>query len=293
MGNFLLLGLAPVFLGCIAAEAWWLHRRGRQTYTVRDTASNAALALMHQASDAVAWLLTFGLFVALWRHRLFDIPVSWWSVVLLVVAQDFCYYLFHRASHRVRWLWASHVTHHSSNRLNLSTAFRQSLTYPISGMWLFWLPLASIGFAPAHIVLVVAVNLAVQFFVHTELVGRLGWLEAVFNTPSHHRVHHARNPKYLDRNYAGIFIVWDRLFGSFAPEDPAEPCDYGLVHRIHSHNPIVLTFHEWAAMLRDAAQAPGWKARLEQLFGPPERALAGLAAEAAEAAAAPEPAVGG
>ena len=275
MDSLILLALAPVFLGFIAWEAWYFKRKGRSNYTWADTVSNATLALMHQASDAVAWLLTFGLFVALWRHRLFNIPATWWSVVLLVVAQDFCYYWFHRTSHRVRWLWASHVTHHSSERLNLSTAFRQSLTYPISGMWLFWLPLAWIGFAPAHIVAVVAINLAFQFFVHTEAVGKLGWLEQVFNTPSHHRVHHARNPQYLDRNYAGVFIVWDKLFGSFTPEDPDHPCVYGIVHPIRSHNPITLTVHEWIAMLRDAARARGLRQRLVQLFGPPDRALAG------------------
>ena len=279
MDSLILLALAPVFLGFIAWEAWHFRRLGRSSYTWADTASNATLALMHQASDAVAWLLTFGLFVALWRHRLFNMPATWWSVVLLVVAQDFCYYWFHRTSHRVRWLWASHVTHHSSERLNLSTAFRQSLTYPISGMWLFWLPLAWIGFAPAHIVAVVAVNLAFQFFVHTEAVGKLGWLEHVFNTPSHHRVHHARNPQYLDRNYAGVFIVWDKLFGSFTPEDPAHPCVYGIVHPIRSHNPITLTFHAWIAMLRDAARARGLRQRLVQLFGPPDRALAAQGAE--------------
>jgi sterol desaturase/sphingolipid hydroxylase (fatty acid hydroxylase superfamily) len=279
MDSLILLALAPVFLGFIAWEAWQFKRIGRVSYTWADTASNAALALMHQASDALAWLLTFGIFVWLWKHRLFNIPAAWWSVVLLVVAQDFFYYWFHRTSHRVRWLWASHVTHHSSERLNLSTAFRQSLTYPISGMWLFWLPLAFIGFAPAHIVTVVAINLAFQFFVHTEAVGKLGWLEAVFNTPSHHRVHHARNPQYLDRNYAGVFIVWDKLFGSFTPEDPADPCVYGITHPVRSHNPITLTFHEWAAMLRDAGRARGLRARLVQLFGPPDRALAGQAAE--------------
>lgn len=273
MDSLLLLALAPVFLGFIAWEAWYLRRAGRSHYTWADTTSNAALALMHQGADAMAWLLTFGLFVGLWQHRLFDIPASWWSVALLVVAQDFFYYWFHRTSHRVRWLWASHVTHHSSERLNLSTAFRQSLTYPISGMWLFWLPLAFIGFAPAHIVTVVALNLAFQFFVHTEAVGGLGWLEAVFNTPSHHRVHHARNPQYIDRNYAGIFIIWDKLFGSFTPEDPADPCVYGITHPVRSHNPITLTFHEWRAMLGDAARARGLKARLVQLFGPPDRAL--------------------
>ena len=273
MGEWILLALAPVFLGFVAWEAWWWRRRGVGMYTLADTASNAALALMHQAADAVAWLLVLGVYWWGWRFRLFDIPATWWSIALLFVAQEFFYYFFHRASHRVRWLWASHVTHHSSERLNLSTAFRQSLTYPLSGMWVFWLPLAWIGFSPPHIVVVVAINLAFQFFVHTQAVGRLGWLEQVFNTPTHHRVHHASNPCYIDRNYAGVLIVWDKLFGSFVDERGEEPCRYGIPKPVRSHNPLVLTFHEWFAMLRDAWRARGLRAKAGQLFGPPERAL--------------------
>jgi hypothetical protein len=136
------------------------------------------------------------------------------------------------------WYWHGRRAVYSLT--DTSTAFRQSLTYPISGMWLFWLP--------------------------------LGWLEKVFNTPSHHRVHHARNPKYIDRNYGGVLIVWDKLFGSFVEEDPAVPCDYGIVRPIHSHNPLMLTFHEWIAMFRDVVRPQSLRSRLAQLFGPPERA---------------------
>jgi sterol desaturase/sphingolipid hydroxylase (fatty acid hydroxylase superfamily) len=267
--------MAPVFLGLIAWEAWYWRRRDPSKYSLVDTLSNAGLALMHQVADAIAWTLVIGLFFAVHRFRLFDFgEATLASIAVLVLAQDFFYYWFHRASHRVRWLWASHVTHHSSERLNLSTAFRQSLTYPISGMWLFWLPLALLGFEPTHIVAVVAINLGFQFFVHTQAIGKLGWIEKVFNTPSIHRVHHARNPKYIDRNYAGVLVIWDRLFGTYVEEDDAVPCDFGIVGQLHSHNPITLTFHEWIAMLRDAARARGAGARLRQLFGPPERARA-------------------
>ncbi|QBB71643.1 sterol desaturase family protein [Pseudolysobacter antarcticus] len=275
MESWILLALGPVFLGFIAWEAWYWKDR-RAVYSLKDTASNAALALMHQAADALAWLAVIGIYAWVYQYRLFDFPASFWSIVALFVAQDFFYYFFHRASHRIRWMWASHVTHHSSERLNLSTAFRQSLTYPISGMWLFWLPLALIGFAPKNIIVVVAINLAFQFFVHTEAVRKLGWLEYVFNTPSHHRVHHARNPKYIDRNYAGVLIIWDKLFGSFVAEDPDVPCEYGIVQPIHSHNPLRLTFHEWIAMFRDFARPQTFASRLKQLFGPPERAHAEL-----------------
>jgi len=272
MSDWILLALAPVSLLFVAAEAWYWRRR-RAVYSLRDTVSNACLALMHQGADALAGLLVLVVYSWVHQYRLFDLPASGWTIAALFVAQDFFYYGFHRASHRVRWMWASHVTHHSSERLNLSTAFRQSLTHPISGMWLFWLPLAWIGFAPKHVVAVVAINLAFQFFVHTEAVGRLGWLELLFNTPSHHRVHHARNPKYIDRNFAGVLIVWDKLFGTFVEEEPAVPREYGIVKPIRTHNPITLTFHEWAAMLRDGRRPQPWRSRWRQLFGAPEHAL--------------------
>lgn len=269
METLILLAMGPVFLGFIGWEAWYWKDR-RPVYSWVDTFSNAGLALMHQGADAISWLFVLGIYWWAYQYRLFDLPATIWTFLLLFVLQDFFYYWFHRASHRIRWMWASHVTHHSSERLNLSTAFRQSLTYPISGMWLFWLPLAWIGFKPEHVVAMVAINLGFQFFVHTEAVRKVGWLEYIFNTPSHHRVHHARNPKYIDRNFAGVFIFWDKLFGTFVPEDPAVPCEYGIVRQIHSHNPLLLTFHEWIAMFRDFARPQPLMMRFKRLFGAPE-----------------------
>lgn len=265
---FLLL-MGPVFLAFIGWEAWY-WRGKRAAYSLRDTLNNAALALSHQVADGIAWSLVIGLFFWLYQYRLFEIPLTWWSVLLLFLGQDFLYYWFHRASHRIRWMWASHVVHHSSERLNLSTAFRQSMTYPISGMWVFWLPLALVGFHPSHVVLIVAVNLAFQFFVHTEAVRRLGPLEKIFNTPSHHRVHHARNAGYIDRNYAGVLIVWDKLFGTFVPEDDANPPEYGIVRQIHTDNVLTMVFHEWRDMFADALRpGPVWQ-RLKHFWAPPE-----------------------
>lgn len=292
MEQWLLLAMAPVFLALIGLEAWYWRRRRPGMYSVADTLSNAGLAALHQVADALAWLLVIGIYHLVYQWRLFDWPATWWSVAALFLSQDFFYYFFHRASHRIRWMWASHVTHHSSERLNLSTAFRQSFTYPLSGMWLFWLPLALLGFEPTHIVAAVAINLGFQFFVHTQAVGKLGWLEKVFNTPSHHRVHHARNPKYIDRNYAGVLIIWDHLFGTYVEEDAELPCEYGIVGQVQGHNPIRLTLHEWAAMFGDARRARGWRAALAQLFGPPERALshAAVAADDPRLQAPPGPA---
>jgi sterol desaturase/sphingolipid hydroxylase (fatty acid hydroxylase superfamily) len=276
MEKWILLGMAPIFLALIVIEAWYWHRRDPAKYELVDTIANAALALMHQGADAIAWVLVIGVYYGVYQHRVFDWPATWWTIAALVIAQDFFYYWFHRASHRIRWLWASHVTHHSSERLNLSTAFRQSLTYPISGMWLFWLPLAWFGFEPTNIIAVVAINLGFQFFVHTQAIGKLGWIEGIINTPSTHRVHHARNPQYIDRNYAGVLVIWDRMFGTFVEEDPAAPCDYGIIGQIHSYNPLTLTFHEWIAMIGDARRARGWREALGQLVCPPERALSHL-----------------
>ncbi|MDP3858805.1 MAG: sterol desaturase family protein [Stagnimonas sp.] len=265
---FLLL-MAPVFAVCMAAEAWHLARRGRQTYSFGQVSTNIVLALSHAVTDGLAWALVLGLFHTLYRHRLFEIPASGWSLLLLVVLQDFFYYWFHRGSHRIRWMWASHVTHHSSETMNLATALRQSLTYPLSGMWLFWLPLAWIGFQPETVVLVVAISLAYQFFVHTESIRKLpGWVEAVFNTPSHHRVHHARNAQYIDRNYAGVLIIWDKLFGTYVAETEAP--EYGIVRQIHSRNPLVMMFHEWRDLFRDFARPGPLSVRLKHAWAPPE-----------------------
>ena len=271
--ELLLLAMAPVFLACIGWEAWHLHRTrpAAAIYSWRDALCNATLALMHQGADKIAWFFVIPLYATIYGHfRLYTWHAGWVSFFVLFVAQDLLYYVFHRCSHRVRWLWAAHVVHHSSERMNFSTAFRQSLMYPIAGMWAFWLPLALLGFPPAQIVAVVLINLGFQFFVHTQAIGRLGWIEYVFNTPTIHRVHHARNDRYIDRNYAGVLVIWDRLFGSFVDEDPRETPQYGIVEPLHSYNPLKATFHEWASMFADAARVPGWRDKLRALFGPPE-----------------------
>ncbi len=271
--EWLLLALAPVFLACIGLEAWHLARTrpGAALYSWPDTLCNAALALMHQGADKLAWLVAIPVYAWVYHHwRIVNWQPGWLAWLALFVAQDLLYYVFHRASHRVRWLWAAHVVHHSSARLNLSTAFRQSLMYPVAGMWLFWIPLAVLGFPPMQIVGIVLVNLGFQFFVHTQAIGKLGWLESVINTPSMHRVHHARNDRYIDRNYAGVLAIWDRLFGSYVEEDAHEPPVYGIVKPLDSHNPLKASFHEWIAMGRDCARMPDWRTRFAALFAPPD-----------------------
>ncbi len=286
--ELLLISMAPVFLACIGWEAWHVARTrpAARIYSWRDTLCNAALALTHQGADKLAWLAVVPLYAFVYeRFRLITWQPGWLSFAVLFVAQDLLYYGFHRMSHRVRWLWAAHVVHHSSERLNLSTAFRQSLMYPVAGMWVFWTPLAVFGFPPQQIVAIVLVNLAFQFFVHTQTIGRLGWLEYVLNTPSTHRCHHARNARYIDRNYAGVLVVWDRLFRSYVEEDPDDAPEYGIVEPLPTFNPLKATFHEWASMLADLAHAKGPADKLRALFAPPEWAAAFHAAQERPAAA--------
>ncbi|MCG9747393.1 sterol desaturase family protein [Shewanella sp. Isolate8] len=274
----LLLVLAPLFFVCILAE-WYLgDRRGRlpdnARYHLPEVVCNFTLAGLHQGADILTGLLIAKLYLWAFGWRLFDIQIGLGSFIALIIAQDFCYYWFHRASHRVRWMWAAHVAHHSSERMNFSTAFRQSLMYPLAGMWIFWLPLVLVGFDPNWVVFAVLLNLGLQFFVHTQAIKTLGPLEWVFNTPSHHRVHHGRNPQYIDKNYAGVLIIWDRLFGTYVKEE--ETVEYGITKPVNSFNPLVVTFSEWRDMFREAF-APGlsMKQRLALLFAPPAAAEAG------------------
>ncbi|MGH8795055.1 MAG: sterol desaturase family protein, partial [Stackebrandtia sp.] len=193
-------------------------------------------------------------------------PGSVWVWVALFFADDLAYYWFHRCHHRIRLLWASHVVHHSSQYFNLTTALRQSWT-PMGGLP-FWLPLALLGFPPWMILLQQSISLTYQFFIHTERVGVLPKpIELIFNTPSHHRVHHGSDDIYLDKNYAGILIVWDRLWGTFEAE--SKRVTYGLTENIRTFNPLRVAFHEYAAVWRDVTTARSWRERAGFVFGPP------------------------
>lgn len=265
----ILILLSPVFFLFIGYEWYQSARAQSGIYQWRDSLANFALAAMHQAGDALSLLLLLPLFYWLHQYAWFDLPFNALNLLLLFVLQDFLYYWFHRASHRVRWLWASHVAHHSSRLMNFSTAFRQSLTYPLSGMWLFWLPLVLLGFEPKLVLAVVAINLGFQFFVHTRAGKHWGWLGYVLNTPAWHRVHHACNDVYIDKNFAGVLVIWDRLFGSFEPEHDQIPCRFGITDDFESVNPLTITFHEWRRMLAEARRQPGIRRKLHALFGPP------------------------
>ncbi len=268
--QLLLIGLTPVFVAAVLVEHRALRAQSVKAYEWRDVLTNLGLGGSYQAVEVLYHALFLGaVFAWVYELRVATIEMNWVTWPLLIVALDFVYYGFHRASHRIRWFWCAHVVHHSSERMNMTTAMRQSLTYSLNLSHLFWVPLMLVGFPPGAVMLALAINLAFQFFVHTEAMRRLPRpIEWLFNTPSHHRVHHGRNTQYLDRNYGGMLIVWDRLFGTFEPE--SEPVEYGIRRPIASHDIVRLNFHEWIDMFRDALSPGPWRLRVKHLWAPPE-----------------------
>lgn len=260
----------PAFVLLVLIEMIAWRTRGRGRYETRDSAASLLMGLGSQIAPLLGGgALVLAVFMAAYEYRLFDIPNTWWAVALCFVLDDFRYYWWHRISHERRWFWASHVVHHSSQHYNLTTALRQTWTGNILGSLLFKTPLILFGFHPMMVVFVGGLNLIYQFWIHTEQIGKLGPFEWVLNTPSHHRVHHATNPRYLDANYAGALIVWDRMFGTFVEESDEEKCRYGIVKNLGSFNPFVISFHEWIGIAKDVFRARSLKEVLGYTFGPP------------------------
>lgn len=259
----------PVFIALILIEMVWAARRAPASYEPRDTLVSLLLGVGSTAASALAAGAVLVAAMWLFDHRITTLGWGWWVWIAAFVLDDFNYYWAHRTGHRVRWFWAAHVNHHSSQHYNLSTALRQSWTSFFALGFVFRIWPALLGFDPAMLATVAGINLIYQFWIHTEAIQRLPrWLEAVFNTPSHHRVHHATNPRYLDRNYAGVLIVWDRLFGTFQREHDDERIRYGLVRQLGSFSVLWAAFHEWAGMLRDLWTAP-WRHKLSYLWRVP------------------------
>jgi alkylglycerol monooxygenase len=262
----------PLFATMIALEAYASRRRQGSEYDDRtDTWTNIFLGFM-----SVVWGGLFGLFtiyIYLFAYELapFKFPDdAWWSWVILFFVDDLAYYIFHRVSHESRLFWNFHVVHHSSEQYNLSVAVRQSW---FSGIvhWIFYAPVMLLGFAPWMFAVMHGSNLIYQFWIHTKLVGKLGWFEHIFNTPSHHRVHHGVNDIYLDRNYAGVLIVWDKLFGSFVPE--TEEPRYGIVKPIKSYDPLWINTHGWFETWEAMKRQTTLTGKLRCIFGSPNMDL--------------------
>jgi sterol desaturase/sphingolipid hydroxylase (fatty acid hydroxylase superfamily) len=262
----------PVVIAIATLEGLVLAIMMRRAYNWRAYFASMADALGRQyvVFLFVPLSLAGPAFDFVWEHRLFTVPLDGAAaVVILLIGQDFCYYWFHRCSHRIRWFWATHAIHHSSNDLNLAASYRFGWTGRLTGATIFYLPLVLAGFAPGAVYMAIGINLLYQFWLHAEWIPKLGWLEYVLNTPSHHRVHHAANPEYLDQNYGGVLIIFDRLFCTFVAERDDLPCRYGLVEPLRSNNPVVIAFHEWVALVRDLVRAHTWAERWSYLFGPP------------------------
>ena len=260
----------PVFVLGIGIEALYYRVALRRPYGWPVAGSNLVVAVGRLASDAATKAIVVAVYFVAYEWRLFDIPMNRWeSWLALFFAVEIAYYWLHRYSHEIRWMWAQHSVHHSARQLTLSVAYRLGWTQFVAGPWLFLIPVCWIGFEPAAVMLMYAASLLYQFWLHTETVGRLGPVEWIFNTPSHHRVHHAVEPEYLDRNYGGVLIIWDRLFGTFAQYREDAPITYGMVRQLDSNNPLKIAFAEWAALLRDLRSARSLREVLGYVFAAP------------------------
>jgi sterol desaturase/sphingolipid hydroxylase (fatty acid hydroxylase superfamily) len=263
---------APLYIAFLLGEAFLVRRGAIKGRFLRED-THTSLIMGIGSIVVPIFLATLGAGAVYWAYenRLTTIGFEWWAFVLCFLLDDLRFYWGHRLGHRSRWFWAAHVVHHSSEYYNLATALRQPWTSVVSGLVLLAVPLAWLGFHPALIAFCASLNLIYQFFLHTESVGRLHpWIEAVFNTPSHHRVHHARNPRYLDANYAGTLIIWDKLFGTFVPELDRDKPVFGLVKNIETFNPFVVALGEYWGIVRDVtAKGVPFRDRLCYAFAAP------------------------
>jgi len=256
----------PVFIALIIIEVVINAKKNLNLYKFKDSSANITMGL----GSVVIGLLTktFAFFVFLWiyQFRLFEIPNTWWMWGLLLLADDVTFYWYHRLAHQIRFFWAAHVQHHSSEHMNFSVALRQSWGEPfIKFLFYIWLPF--IGFNPVYILIMQAISLVYQFFPHTKLVGKLGPIEWIFNTPSHHRVHHATQVQYLDKNHAGILIIWDRMFGTFQKE--IEVPIYGITENINSFSPLKIASHEYISLWQDMRRSKKLSDKIKYLINPP------------------------
>lgn len=263
--------ILPVVVGAALVEGIWLARTRAERYDWKSWACSIADLGGRRLLALIPYTLAAPWLDWMWQHRLLTQSLdSVGSVLLLFVGLEFFYYWYHRASHTARWFWNAHSVHHSPNQFNLAAAYRLGWLGRFTGTSLFFTPLVLLGFTPTAVLTALFLNLLYQFWLHADWIPKLGWLEYVINTPSSHRVHHARNPEYLDANFGGVLIVFDRLFGTYVPERADLPCDYGLVSpRESSRNPLVLNFLPWVGMAKDLASARSLHEAWMFLFGPP------------------------
>ena len=267
----LIIYAIPFFVLSVLVE-YYLIKKDQKEYLVKDATTSIAMGLIGNVFiGLISKLLVLYVFYLVYNNfRLTTIPMTWWSFIVLFFLEDFTYYWFHRFSHTIRFFWASHVIHHSSEHYNLSTALRQTWTGGFIS-FIFWVWLMLLGFHPAMVILQMGISLIYQFWIHTEVINKLPkWFEFILNTPSHHRVHHGSNAIYLDRNHAGILIIWDRLFGTFQPELENEKVIYGLTTNIKTYNVFKIAFIEWITLFNDVITSKtSLINKLKYFFKPP------------------------
>lgn len=270
--QWLIIISTPVYFIIIGLEILLTHLQHRKAYTVKDTFANVYLMLLNSGIDLAFRVIYLAILAWFYQHSY----VTWQSATAywlwLLLAEDFLYYWLHRFDHEIRFFWATHVTHHSSQKLNFTVGFRSSVFQPLY-RFIYFIPLALCGFKPADIAFMYSATQIWGIFVHTELIKKMGWMEYILITPSHHRVHHASNPKYLDKNMGMFLVIWDKLFGTFQPELPNEeyqPLKYGLTKNIEKPTAANLVFHEWKQIWSDVKRKDiGFKEKWKYIFGPP------------------------
>ena len=260
----------PIFLLTMAGEAWLMRRRGLAGYDIPDALTSLHAGALSQVAGVIVRLLGFGIYAVIYKEFALvawpaDNPALW---VLALLAYDHFYYWSHRLGHEVGLFWASHVIHHSSEHFNLSTALRQSSTGGIVPT-LLSMPLAILGVPPLMFAIIALIDLLYQYWVHTELVGRLGWAEKILVTPSNHRVHHGQNDYCIDKNYGGVFIIWDRIYGTYEDERADEKVIYGVRKPVASFNPLWINLHHFADLAGQMRRTPGWRQKIQVLLAPP------------------------
>lgn len=270
--QLLILISTPVYILIIGLELLLSHLQHRRLYSWKDTISNVYLMLLNATIDLSFRVIYVAILIHMYDHKLlsWETGISYW--IMLLLAEDFLYYWLHRFDHEIRLFWAVHVTHHSSEHMNFTVGFRSSVFQPLY-RFLYFIPLAWLGFRPLDIVFIYSATQIWGIFVHTDLIKKMGWLEYILVTPSHHRVHHASNPKYLDKNMGMFLIVWDQLFGTFQPElsdEAYQEKKYGLTKPLDKPSPVNLVFHEWREIGKDLSRTDiSWREKWLYVFGPP------------------------
>lgn len=258
----------PIYALVIGAEILFSYFHNKHYYSVKGTLANIYLSALNFTLDIVLRVICLFVLNYFYQYKVYQIQNIYLYWFLLVVTQDFMFYWLHRVDHYCRLFWAVHVTHHSSEEFNLTVGFRSSVFQPVY-RFIYFIPLSLIGFKGIDIMFVYAATQIYGILIHTQYINKLGFLEYFMSTPSHHRVHHGSNVKYLDKNMGMLLIIWDKMFGTFQAEEPNEKVVYGLTENIKTYNPLKMVFHEWVNIFNDFIKAPSIKAKFMYVFGPP------------------------